>query len=53
MSVLKAAVAYYGHTSDKNELTGLAVSLPYGDDEFYAQLSDVYSDIGFDDESKS
>lgn len=49
-SALKASVAYYGHTSDKNELTGLAVSLPYGDDEFYAQLSDVYSDIGFDDE---
>ena len=49
-SALKAAVAYYGHTSDKNELTGLAVSLPYGDSEFYGQLSDVYSDIGLDDE---
>ncbi len=48
MSTLKAAVAYYGHTSDKNELTGLAVSLPYGDSEFYAQLRDVYEDLNFD-----
>lgn len=49
-SALKAAVAYYGHTSDKNELTGLAVSLPYGDPDFYDQLESVYKDIGFDDE---
>lgn len=50
MSALKAAVAYYGHTSDKNELTGLAVSLPYGDTYFYSQLKDVYTDIGFEKE---
>ncbi len=49
-SALKAAVAYYGHTSDKNELTGLAVSLPYGDPDFYDKLESVYKDIGFDDE---
>ncbi len=47
-SALKAAVAYYGHTSDKNELTGLAVSLPYGDSYFYDQLKSVYTDIGLD-----
>ena len=50
ISALKAAVAYYGHTSDKNELTGLAVSLPYGDAEFYSQLKSVYTDIGLDSE---
>ena len=50
MSALKAAVTYYGHTSDKNELTGLAVSLPYGDSYFYDQLKSVYSDIGIDKE---
>ncbi|ETP73680.1 clostripain family protease [Lachnospiraceae bacterium JC7] len=50
ISALKAAVAYYGHTSDKNELTGLAVSLPYGDYEFYNRLKEVYSDIGLDNE---
>ncbi len=49
-SALKAAVAYYGHTSDKNELTGLAVSLPYGDSEFYDRLKKVYKGIGLDKE---
>lgn len=48
MSALKAAVAYYGHTSDKNELTGLAVSLPYGDPYFYEQLRKVYEELDFD-----
>ncbi len=49
-SALKACVAYFGHTSDTNELTGLAVSLPYGDPEFYESLSKVYSRCGFDKE---
>ncbi len=49
-SALKASVAYYGHTSEKNELTGLAVSLPYGDSKFYKQLKKVYTDVGFDSE---
>ena len=47
-SSLKACVAYFGHTSDKNELTGMAVSLPYGDRDFYDQLVSVYSKCGFD-----
>ncbi|MCR4843133.1 MAG: hypothetical protein K5840_07730 [Eubacterium sp.] len=50
VSALKACVAYYGHSSDTNELTGLAVSLPYGDSEFYSQLKTVYSGIGLDEE---
>ena len=45
---LNNAVAYFGHTSDRNELTGLAVSLPYGDSDFYEQLSTIYSSCGFD-----
>lgn len=48
-SSLKACAAYFGHTSDKNELTGLAVSLPYGDRVFYDRLVDVYSKCGFDE----
>ncbi len=48
-SSLKNCVAYFGHTSDKNELTGLAVSLPYGDRDFYDQLVSVYSKCGFDE----
>ena len=50
MSTLKAIVTYYGHTSDKNELTGLAVSLPYGDSYFYDQLKSVFKGIDIDDE---
>ena len=46
---LKDCVAYFGHTSDKNELTGLAVSLPYGDRMFYDRLVSVYSKCGFDE----
>lgn len=49
-SALKASVAYFGHTSDKNELTGLAVSLPYGDPEYYDQLTKVYSNCGIDED---
>lgn len=49
-SALKAAVTYYGHTSDKNELTGLAVSLPYGDPDFYKQLKSVFMEIDIDSE---
>ena len=49
ISALKASVAYYGHTEDKNELTGLAVSLPYGDAEFYSKLKAVYKEIGLDE----
>ncbi|MBQ9437389.1 MAG: hypothetical protein IJU50_03580, partial [Lachnospiraceae bacterium] len=37
MSALKACIVYYGHTEDKNELTGIAVSLPYGNPEFYRE----------------
>ena len=50
VSTLKAAVTCYGHTSDKNELTGMSVSLPYGDDEFYGKLRQVYTELDFDKE---
>ncbi len=47
-TALKACAAYFGHTSDSNELTGMAVSLPYGDPEYYEQLTKVYTKCGFD-----
>ena len=50
MSALKASVAYYGHTSDKNELTGMSVSLPYGDPSFYQDMKGVYQTLGLDAE---
>lgn len=49
-SALKACAAYFGQTGDSGELTGLAVSLPYGDMEYYKRLSEVYSGCGFDKE---
>ncbi|MBQ6442459.1 MAG: hypothetical protein IJJ13_07720 [Lachnospiraceae bacterium] len=45
---LKECVVYSGHTTDKNELTGLAVSLPYGEADFYDQMRDVYGALGID-----
>ena len=47
-TALKNCAAYFGHTSDKNELTGLAVSLPYGDKSYYNKLVEVYSGCGID-----
>ncbi|MBR6315625.1 MAG: hypothetical protein IKR58_01325 [Lachnospiraceae bacterium] len=49
-STLKAAITYWGHTKDKDELTGMAITLPYGDDEFYDKLTDVYAEVGIDKE---
>ncbi len=49
-AALKACVAYFGHTSDKNELTGLAVSLPYGDPDYYADQAKIYEKCGIDGE---
>ncbi|MCR5746872.1 MAG: hypothetical protein K6G03_04120 [Lachnospiraceae bacterium] len=49
-SALKKCMAYFGHTSDANELTGLSVSLPYGDDDLYSRIRDIYSKCGFDKE---
>ena len=47
-AALKAAIAYYAHGKGNDELTGLSVSLPYGDDYFYEELVKVYTNLGFD-----
>ncbi len=47
-AALKAAIAYYAHSGGADELTGLSVSLPYGDDYFYESLVKVYTNLGFD-----
>ncbi len=47
-AALKAAIAYYGRTDDASELTGMSVTLPYGDDEYYNDLRDVFSDCDID-----
>ena len=45
---LKTCASYFGHTSDKNELTGLAISLPYGNSEYYSRQARIYSNCGLD-----
>ena len=47
---LKNCVVYSGHTTDKNELTGLAISLPYGEEYFYDEMRDVYGALGIDED---
>lgn len=48
-AALYDSICYFGHSKDSNELTGLFVTLPYGDKQFYNQLKYVYSGCGFDD----
>ncbi|MDO4182628.1 MAG: clostripain-related cysteine peptidase [Coriobacteriia bacterium] len=42
------AIVYTNSTSGDSELTGLSVTLPYGDSEFYAQLKTVFGNCGID-----
>ncbi|MBR1471187.1 MAG: hypothetical protein IJ600_06050 [Lachnospiraceae bacterium] len=48
VSRLAAAVAYYNCTDDNIGLTGLSVTLPYGDNRFYHSLEKVYANVGID-----
>ncbi len=47
-SALSSAVLYYSATSDVTSLTGLSVTLPYGDDDFYSDLKTIFTNCGFD-----
>ena len=47
-AALNAAIVYYGATSDETTLTGISVTLPYGDNEFYTELVRVFRAAGFD-----
>ena len=44
-----AAVVAFGATSDETTLTGLSVTLPYGDAAFYNELKRVFRNAGIDD----
>ena len=48
IAALKKTVVYYGATSDETTLTGLSVTLPYGDKAFYGELKRVFRNAGFD-----
>ena len=49
-AALQLAVAYFACTSDEVGMTGLSVTLPYGDLDFYEELSDVFSNSGLEEE---
>jgi flagellar basal body-associated protein FliL len=44
-----AAVVKFGATSDETTLTGLSVTLPYGDEAFYNELRRVFRNAGIDE----
>lgn len=45
-AALDLAVAYYRCTEDETGLTGLSVTLPYGDAYFYDSLQDIFLSCG-------
>lgn len=47
-SALSCAIQYCSTTQGDSYMTGLSVTLPYSDDDFYSQLCDVFYDCGFD-----
>lgn len=47
---LSDAIVYFDSTSGETGMTGIAVTLPYGDAEFYNELVDVFSNSGIDAE---
>ena len=42
------AIVHFNSTSGETGMTGIGVTLPYGDAEFYDQLVDVFTDCGID-----
>lgn len=47
-TVLKSAVLYCSSTAGDSYLTGLSVTLPYGDNEFFSELEGIFNKCGFD-----
>ena len=39
-------MAYYNCSFDNTGLTGLSVTLPYGDNDFYSSMEEVFAHIG-------
>lgn len=50
ISVLANAIIYSKSNSGCDKMTGLAVTLPYGDSSGYNSLRSIFGNIGFDDE---
>lgn len=49
-SAVSSAVVYNRATSGDSFLTGLSVTLPYGDSEFYSSLRTIFTNCGFDED---
>lgn len=49
-SALKCAIVHCAATSGDSHLTGLSVTLPYGDTEFYSSLRGIFRNCGLDEE---
>ena len=47
-SAVSLAIRYFGCTEDEIGMTGLSVTLPYGDSEFYGYLYPVFTGVGMD-----
>lgn len=47
---LNNAIAYYNYTENNSGLTGLSVTLPYGDRSFYRDQEKIYTLCGIDKE---
>lgn len=47
-AAVNKAVKYVNSYGGSSSLTGLSVTLPYGDNEFYSELKTVFSNCGFD-----
>ena len=47
-SALAQAIVYTNCTSSDSYLTGLSVTLPYGDSDYYNDLKKVFTNLGFD-----
>ena len=49
-SAVNLAVSYFNCTDDEVGMTGLSVTLPYGDSEFYSNLQPVFTSVGMDED---
>lgn len=48
VAALERAMVHFGATSNETTLTGISVTLPYGDASFYSDLKRVFRNAGFD-----
>ena len=47
-SALSSTITYMSATKEDADMTGISVTLPYGDQVFYADLKTIFTNCGFD-----